>query len=178
MSEEAGRPLHWRLVLFAVLFAVVAWLCCTWGKGLFGMQPTMTGEQAIDRVEELIKDAAAQLPPASRLEYKSATDSFPCDDPTDLGPKGRIFVERDYWVRGLPPDHLDEHFHTLQRYWTDRGYEQTRFTTFPNLVGWKMVHTTPDGFRISLSTTGGGKSLYLRSQSPCVWPDGTPEPEF
>ncbi|MGH3729810.1 MAG: hypothetical protein ACRDTU_13840 [Micromonosporaceae bacterium] len=138
------------------------------------MQPTITKQEAIDRVETLIEQAVAQLPDAARLESSRKEDAFPCDDHADGVPEGRAFVERDYWIRNLPKPY-EPYFDTLEEYWTDRGYPQIRFDK--RGLWWTMVHDPKDGFLISLKTTGDGEQLYIRSQSPCVWPNGTPEPE-
>lgn len=139
-----------------------------------GMQPTITGREAIARVETLIEQAVAQLPADARLEASRREDDFGCSDPDDGGPLGRIFVERDYWIRDLPTPY-DPYFETLEEYWIDRGYRKARFNKRDKW--WTMVYEDDDGFYIALRTTGSGEQLYIRSQSPCVWPNGTPEPE-
>jgi hypothetical protein len=138
------------------------------------MQPTMTRQQAIDRVEALIDQAVAQLPDKARSEVSDKTDSLPCDAPDDGGPEGRVIIEYDYWIRELPTPY-EPYFDMLERYWLDRDYRQVRFDKRDGW--WTMVHEDREGFFVYLSTTGDGKQLYLGSQSPCVWPDGTPEPE-
>jgi hypothetical protein len=133
--QEQRKPMPWLVIAIVTAVMLGGWTWFTWGKDSIGVRPTMTQQQAIDRVEKLIKEAVAQLPATARLEISRREDDFDCDDPTDGGPKGRIFVERDYWIRGLPVNRYEKQFDTLQRYWTDKGYEQVRFTTHPNVNG-------------------------------------------
>lgn len=139
------------------------------------MQPTMTAEEAVKRVEDHIREAVARLPSYARLEIAHQTDTLPCGAPSDGDePEGRIIVEHRYWIRGLPSGGYPRYFDTVQRYWEDRGYRQVRYEKQDPYR--EMVYTDAEEFRLRLATSGDGTRLTIRSQSPCIWPHGTPEP--
>lgn len=166
-----------RLAIAAAALAVFAacgWF--TWGKGYYqAMQPTITRQQAIDRVEQLIQQTVAQLPPDARLDPLGRSSGSPCDDPTDGGPKGRVFVESTYWVKDLPRENYPQYLDTVERYWADRGYRLIR-DTMHGPIDRSIVYSDAEGFRIVLETNDDGKAISVSSQSPCVWPNGAPDP--
>lgn len=174
MSKITGSATRGRGLTAAIALLVGMTLTACGDEEEPWMQPTMTRQEAIDRVETRIQQAVAQLPGEAKLELSDKTDSLPCDDPDDGGPAGRIIIEHDYWIRGLPKPY-EQYFETLEQYWSERGYRKGRFTKRGEW--WTMVYEDPDGFYVSLKTTGDGKELFIRSQSPCVWPNGTLAPE-
>ncbi len=109
---------------------------------------TLTEQHAWERVDQHIADAVAALPVTPRLEAIPPNLAIPCDDPSDLGPQGRVSVAKVYWLRELP-------------------------TCADPRCSWK---TTRDAFRMSLQTNVRGE-LTISATSPCVWPQGTPPPE-
>ncbi|ROT34015.1 hypothetical protein [Micromonospora sp. HM5-17] len=161
-----------------VLLAVVAGLALTGCQEERGMQPTITAEQAAQRVEELLQEAYGQLPPGAELETFDE-GPLPCDDPTDGGPAGRVYYEKRYQVifpAGWP---ADQALPRLAEYWGQRGYrtiDDLRDHPDPRLV----VERPDDGFRAIISVwnrDSGAIDIYLTGSSPCVWEHGTPDPQ-
>ncbi|MGH3716052.1 MAG: hypothetical protein ACRDT4_21705 [Micromonosporaceae bacterium] len=171
LRERVRRAGCWRVV--AVLVVPMVMLVGCTGRGA-GMQPTETVAEASERVEALLKEAIAQLPAAAMIEDPQQADGLPCDDPTDGGPRGRVIVEYDYAIAGLASEDYPRHFDTLQTYWEDRGYRKIEF--YKDGPHWWLKYTDSDGYRIILGTGFDGSNLWIRSSSPCVWPNGTPEP--
>lgn len=136
------------------------------------MPPIMTAEEAAQRVEALVRDAAVRLPSGARLEAAHRTDSLPCDAPTDGGPQGRVMIEHRYWIRGLSSEDHPCCFDLLQRYWGGLGYRQLRDDRHDPYR--EMVYTDPEEFRLRLATSADGTHLSIRAQSPCVWPQSGP----
>ncbi len=139
------------------------------------MQPTETRKEAAEHVERLLKDAIAQLPGRVQTEVGLRVDTLPCDDPTDGGPLGRVIVEHDYDIHGLADKDYPEQFEILKRYWEDRGYRRLLFEKDGKSL--LMKYTDSAEYRIVLGTSFDGSSLWVRASSPCIWPNGTPEPE-
>lgn len=144
---------------------------------------TMDERQATERVDQLIADAVAALPVRPRLTPLAA-NTTQCDDPTDLGPKGRIQVARSYWLDDLPADQdRAVYFDAAHDYWTTHGYrvlEDGRGRTVrdrdtgevrPAPMLW--VERDEDAFRLNLYGNAGGE-LSLGANSPCIWPTGVP----
>ena len=140
------------------------------------MQPTMTGAQAAVRVEEILQETFRQLPPGAQLRPYGGAGTLPCDDPTDGGPPGRVFVEQQYEVAHEPSWPVDEALPRLASHWEQRGYEvvkDLRAERDPQLAV-----EYPDGFRVGIEVYRRGDSfadVYLVGSSVCVWERGTPE---
>jgi hypothetical protein len=130
------------------------------------MAATTRQRQAVQTAEEHIRAALAALdpPPRLRLEHDMVQR---CDDPTDGGPPGRVFVSRRYWLIGADRGAFD----VLARFWAGGDYqviEDKRSTTYPYL----WVEHRGDGYRVGLDANATG-DLLLGASSPCFWP--TPE---
>jgi hypothetical protein len=124
---------------------------------------TVREEQALEAAERHIRAAAAALdpPPQLRLESDRVQE---CDDPTDGGPPGRVFVARRYWLVGADRSAFD----TLAGYWSGAGYrvfEDRRESAYPFL----WVQHEGDGFRVGIDANAAG-DLLLGASSPCFWP--------
>jgi len=161
-----------RLISLIAALAV-ATTGCTGGN----MKPTMTKEEALARVQELINDTVAIIEPKPRLDV----------DPTTLKPyrcigfvgddwDGRIYVSRAYYLRGIPRDKakLAEISQKVVRHWQQRGHVIEGVSKNGlNIAG----RSKPDGFILSLSWTAGDV-LMIGATSHCIWPNGTPEPSW
>ncbi|KWX05161.1 hypothetical protein TH66_04955 [Carbonactinospora thermoautotrophica] len=135
----------------------------------------MNQQQADQRAEEHIQRAvAAVFTPPPRLERKLFLTSE-CDDPTDLGPKGRVQVSRSYWLRDLPKERNREYFDKIHEYWTHNGYRVLQDDRAdPNNPALYVEHND-DAFRMTLYSSIQG-DLFLGATSPCIWPTGEPTP--
>jgi hypothetical protein len=137
------------------------------------MKNTITEEEATQRAEDYVRQAMEALPPEARLEVLSGTSSGPCDDPTDNGPRGRVTVGNIYWVRGLPAESNPQYFDSMVRWWTDHDF--AILTDKRPQSNYVWVENKRDGFRMAFRDNPKGE-LALGADSPCVWPNGTPEP--
>ncbi|WP_189082672.1 hypothetical protein [Mangrovihabitans endophyticus] len=143
------------------------------------MQPTETPAQAASTVDELVHQAATALPAGASLKFNDGGDNTPCDDPTDNGPAGRVFVEKRYQI--VAPDGAawttDQVKSGLVAYWQQQHYrpiDDRRADTIPTY----RVETT-DGYRLSIAAydRGDHHDFTLSGNSPCLWPNGTPDPQ-
>lgn len=146
---------------------------------------TLDQEQATARVEEHVARATDGLAAGAGapLELEIASElRTDCDDPTDLGPKGRIQVSRRYWLRGLAKDRNPEWFDTMHAHWTAAGYRVLEDGRDRAVEDTKTGVVSPapmlwveagDGFRCNLVSSVRG-DLSLVVTSPCVWPTGEP----
>lgn len=137
-----------------------------------GMKNTITEQQAIDKAEKYVEQAATALPVEVRLEVQAPTDSISCDDPTDNGPKGRVTVGNVYWVRGIAND--DRYFDAILEWW--EAHDFVVLDDSRPKSNWISVENRKDGFRMAFRDNPKGE-LLLGVDSPCVWPNGTPSPE-
>lgn len=166
--------------LLAVVLGSVALLVAGCGvvaiRDGSGDMRTLSQQQASARVEEHITDAVAALPVAPRLEkLQPSLGPVPCDDPSDLGPLGRVSVSETYWMRGLDFDRAQEWFAAMHAYWVSHDFrvlaDQRDDVVAPAL----FVEHNGDAFRMSMQTSVEG-DFSISATSPCVWPDGTPPP--
>lgn len=138
-------------------------------------KPTVTQEQADQRVEELIQAATAGVDPKLRLEREidPPGDLMHCLDPSDGGSEERIQVSRKYWLRDLPADEKSNVARQILAHWKSQGYTIDRAagleTGEPNIFGW----TKPNEFSFSVQTTSDGE-MSIGTTSPCIWQSGTP----
>ncbi|MFL6140673.1 MAG: hypothetical protein ACJ72N_02235 [Labedaea sp.] len=140
------------------------------------MKNTITQQQASERAERYIREAVAGLIPPARLEVLSSFDDSPCDDPTDNGPKGRVIASRGYWLNDISPDQHSAYVDDLVRWWSEHNFTVLTDNRPGNVYVW--AENRNDGFRMAIQQTEiGPKRLSLGATSPCVWPNGTPEPQ-
>lgn len=148
------------------------------GKKEDTMQPTISAGQASARIDAVIDEAKQQLPPGTELKPHSAPRNLPCDDPTDGGPAGRIFVEKQYEVKLPAGAPADQTMIRLAGYWQQKSYRI--HDDGRNLPDPRLAVETPDGYRAILKLFVRGPGLtdvYLTGSSPCVWEFGTPNPQ-
>ena len=162
-----------RLVVMAVV-AVVLLVGCSEEKG---MQPTITGAQALARAERLAAQSLAALPAGATFK-RGVNGSIPCDSPTDNGPEGRVFAETRYEVDYPPGWPAKDAQATLTAYWSAQRYKIKVAADDALLT--QIIATDPDGYQVALSVyhrDGGRVGLEVIADSPCVWENGTPDPE-
>lgn len=165
--------------LIAVPLYVVALAACSVlpgdGGGKHMEKSTMTKQQAIARAEQIIKNTAVAVRPAPRLErYQSVVEETSCVDPTDGGSPDRTVINRRYLLR-VPPDRNGDVVRQVKAYWDSIGVKYSSEVSLdaanPVITG----YTQPDEFLVSLFANAG-KDIYIGTASPCIWPNGTPEP--
>jgi hypothetical protein len=144
------------------------------------LRPAESQAQAVQRVEQLVQEAFAQLPPGATMKVNLNTDAMPCDDPTDGGPAGRIFAERRYFI--VPPStgtwpKAAEAVPALVGFWQEQGYKVR--SDGRNDPEPRYMVETADGYRVTAATWNRGDhlDLSLGATSPCVWENGTPNPQ-
>jgi hypothetical protein len=147
------------------------------GKGGTGVQTTMTGAQAKQRTEQLIQQAAAQLPPGAQLKPTGTTKFAACDDPTDGGPQGRVFAELHYDVIYPQPNMLQQAIPQLATYWQSQGYRIKKDMRDNREFARLGVEDPADEFYVEIVVyhrNGGQIDAQLVGSSPCIWENGTP----
>lgn len=154
------------------MLAVAALLLTSCGTES-GMRPTITVAQAEQRVEDYFRQALAVLPEKARPEA-GLIDTYDCDDPTDNGPKGRKIASVDYQILDLPPDDYPDYVNQLERWWREHNFRILDDERPKRESIW--VENKNDGFRMRVKTNDVGE-LFMIASSPCVWENGTPEPE-
>ncbi|MEW9527738.1 hypothetical protein [Microbispora sp. NPDC049125] len=132
--------------------------------------PTITESRALVRVEQLIRDTAADLRPVPTLELIPfmATPSRCPDHPA--GYDAELVVTRAYWLNGIDAGHMMAVAQQVRASWERQGHVLTATGDLaaghPDLAG----QTRPDGFVLALVWAEGDR-LYLAATSPCVRPD-------
>jgi len=162
------------IVLIAVLVIMITG--CTGGS----MKPianksTMTKDEALSRVNELINDSVSIIEPKPTLELDPTTLTlYHCLGQVGDNQDGRIYVSRAYYLRGIPKDKdtLADVARRVRRHWEQRGH----FIQGVSRNGLNIAaRSRPDDFILALSWTPGDV-LMIEVSSVCVWPNGTPEP--
>jgi hypothetical protein len=174
---KGGRGITaWRVSATAVVtLAVMVLSGCSSGSSV-NNHPTMTQQQAANRVEHVLQSTAAVLTPRPHLELNQPLSVVgPCLDPADGGSENRVIVPRSYWLRGISPQDNASIGMQVLDFWKKQGYLIAHThgvgTDQPDITG----RTRPDDFLISLEWSADG-SLSIGATSPCIWPKGTPPP--
>ena len=139
------------------------------------MKPTMSKDEALARIHELIDDTVSVIDPTPRLELDPTTLTvYRCLGFVGDNSDGRIYVTRAYYLRGIPQDKnkLVDIARQVRRHWEQRGHV-IEGTSRDGLV--ISARSRPDDFILSLSWTAGDV-LMIGATSHCIWPNGTPEP--
>jgi hypothetical protein len=170
--QHGSRKIIRRAILaVAVLVTIAACGDGNTGSGA-GMHPTITAEQAKQRVVDYAMQAIAVLPPQPAAgKWNDGVD--PCDDPTDNGPKGRVIPFVEYKISGLSSALQNHYFDLLRAWWTSHNFRILVDQRPKDFYLW--VENNADGFRMTAQANDLG-DLYLSSTAPCVWPNGTPAP--
>jgi hypothetical protein len=137
------------------------------------MRNTITAGEAQRLVDVYVHEAMSAFPANARLE-KQYERVYDCSDPTDNGPRGRVIAGISYWIRDLPKDQNETYFNTVLQYWTQHGWRVLTDSRPDDNYIW--VERNADGFRMSIQASIKG-DLSIGTASPCVWPNGTPEPK-
>jgi hypothetical protein len=131
---------------------------------------TITTQDALNGVEDYVHRALAVFPRGARLEALSNSEAHDCDDPTDNGPKGRVFASNIYWVRGIADVDPNTYLGELRRWWSEQGFSVvTDAWQKANVI---TLENKQNGFRMSF--THNAADPAIGASSPCVWPNGKP----
>lgn len=142
----------------------------------FVNKPTITQEQALDRIEQIIKETVKAIEPKPKLElYRPSLNVNMCVDPTDGGSENRVIVARAYYLNGITQDQVGNVARQVRQHWEQQGHQITVVTPDGLDISGR---SRPDDFILSLTPTGDANApiLNLGVTSPCIWPNGTPEP--
>lgn len=137
------------------------------------MNPTITEQQAREKVEQYIQGAVSALPGSAQRKLFTQNRSE-CTDPTDDGPQGRFEISATYEVTGLEPAKFSEHFDAVVQWWS--AHEFKVLTDSRPKDQYVFARNNADAFDMSVQANDLGK-FYVGATSPCVWPNGTPEPQ-
>lgn len=171
----ANRRVDAVLVAAVVIMLAVAG-CLGKDKAL---QPTETSAQAAERLEELLREAIDQLPSDVTVDRRLRVNAVPCDAPSDGGPEGRVFAERNTEI--IPPTSgtwsVTEVLPILSEFWEQKGYKVITDDRSRNRHRYTVQ--LDNGYRLFIRTydRGGHYDVYLGASSPCVWEFGTPDPQ-
>lgn len=159
---------HFDSVLVCVLLVFLA--SCGQPSG-DTLHSTPSIEQANERVEKYLADAKEILPGTHEVQHRYEETAGVCDGGTD-GKSDMVLATRTIGFSGLSDDQLSSYFEKFKNWWPTHGYRVLKYT--PNY--YLRVERNTDGFRMTLKANDEGW-LFLTSTSPCVWPNGTPEPD-
>lgn len=158
------------LASLAIVFIFSGLAGCNSGAG---MEPTITLERANQRVEQYIDQARTSLPAGVELELQESFEDYPCTDPDDGGPEGRRIASRTFQVMGPAKTDIPQYFDAVLQWSKQNGFVVLKHEP-TNEYLW--MENRSDGFRVSLEANSKGE-LYVGATSPCVWPEGTPQPQ-
>ncbi|AUI63174.1 hypothetical protein B1H26_14560 [Amycolatopsis sp. BJA-103] len=137
------------------------------------MKPTITADQANQKVDDYLAQVREIFPANARYELTASEKRGPCLDPTDGGSGERVIATRTYQVHELPKENIPAYF-TAAKTWAANHSFRVLDNNPPNEYLW--LENNSDAFRMAVEANPLG-AMYITATSPCVWPDGTPIPE-
>lgn len=169
-----------------------AWLCLLVLLAVAGCDstpgPTITAEEARRRGNQLIQETLAVVPTELRFteeelpEFERESGSG-CTRPLEgSGFTGQVQIYVRYladrtWPPSTPlPEVARQFVAAVAGFWQERGYE---VSSSPGGDETEAVLDDDFALRAWYDTRPGEqpRAVYLSAQSPCVWPDGTPDPD-
>lgn len=136
-----------------------------------GMKNTITIQEANQRLDAYIQQATSAL--SASLELKGRDTDQPCDDPTDNGQRGRLIAGRSYRLTDTKTNSTASYFAKFKTWSTNNNFHLLAEKHNPEYL---WIEKRDDGFRLALQANDRGE-IYLDGSSPCVWRNGTPEPQ-
>ncbi|MGW2084868.1 hypothetical protein [Streptomyces sp. NPDC001880] len=139
----------------------------------------MKEQQAIDRAEEIIHQAAYDMSPKPTLERTGPETVGPCIARDDHGSDARLQVTLFYKLTGVPGSEAKNLVLQARDAWLKQGYKynssdkEDMSGPFP----WVSMRTEPDDFWMEgitgvLDRTKGEGLATLKVRSPCFLPPG------
>ncbi|WP_229070838.1 hypothetical protein [Actinoplanes sp. DH11] len=135
------------------------------------VQPAYDQATAINRVDQLIQQAATALTDGATITFSDGGDDSLCDGFIDSGPAGRVFVEKRYTV--VPPSGgtwpEEQVIPDLAAYWEQQHYRvHDDRRTEPDIPTY--IVETPDGYRVSVAGYNHNDhyDYTLSASSPCL----------
>jgi hypothetical protein len=154
-----------RLTLFLAAIITVVVAC----EGS-SMEPSMSLTEAQASLHKEIKDAAtASFPSGFTLEDRGPQPQK-CTDSVGK-PDGRENMGMLFWVNGADRANNNAYFDALKNWWTTHGWSPDT----DSRPGDMFMNATRDGYLMGLESTPDGR-LTIEGTTPCVWPNGTPQP--
>src|SRR5690625_1386331 len=86
-------------------------------SGCSYVTPTITQDEATEKVGEHADDTLAALPEGTELEERGGPSPSPCGDSSILGPQGRIAVGENFWIRGIPEEDNETALALMHDHW-------------------------------------------------------------
>ena len=83
-----------------------------------------------------------------------------------------MVANRSYQVLGLDPQEIPSYFGMLRTWWQANDF---RVLDDKPVNEFLWVENSTDSFQMTLKANSKG-GIFLLAGSPCVWPNGTPEP--
>lgn len=128
-------------------------------------EPTVTFEDAQQRVVALVDDTLTAALPNLRLSQPARVERQPCKDALGA-PSQDVYLhfERNFPIDGPQADQLVA---DTERTWRERGYAVKRDTFRQDVA---IRNATVDGYSMSLVVNRTTKQGHLGVSSPCVQP--------
>ncbi|MBB4684760.1 hypothetical protein [Amycolatopsis jiangsuensis] len=133
------------------------------------MESSLSFDQARTAALNEVHAAVAAVFPAG---YKLADDfvpQLPCTDVSDR-PTGQVHASVSFWVDSIDRTRNNAYFDALARWWTDNGWKLEVDDRPKDL----FMNARRDDYLMGMQATPEGR-LNIGVDSPCAWPDGTPE---
>ncbi|SDZ45491.1 hypothetical protein SAMN05421504_11814 [Amycolatopsis xylanica] len=170
MKRKSGK----RLAAIALAVALVVTGCDSGGNSPGGdMQPTITLVEAGRKVDEYAELARQAIGPDTKLGNPDKNYDFPCSNADGSPAKNRRDARVSYQIEGTSVEKIPVYFDAIRAFWARSGFEVNDEEAPNRYLGGV---NKANGFTMALKSNDLGE-VYLKVSSPCVWRNGTPEPD-
>jgi hypothetical protein len=135
---------------------------------------TVTGPEAITRLDGYLADAVAAVPEPARITRTKAeaADGSGCSKSSFAdNPSGQVVATVTYETSQLTPEVATQYLDALARLWEKKWGPVDRV---PDHVG---VQAGQDNYTLYGNYWPGTHSISVSANSGCIWVNGTPGPD-
>jgi hypothetical protein len=162
-----------RYIAAVAAVSTVMMLASCEGDAMDSDEPTITKLEASARlsryVQQIVQDT---LPKTVRLEDHGPVSELGCTDPVGK-PDGRLHVSASHWIRGIDPVTYNKHFDAIKGWWATNGWKIVN----DDRPGDMFINADNPVDQFGMSIQANDKNDFsMTVSSPCVWPNGTPQP--
>lgn len=160
----------------AAVVAVLTTIALTSCEGdvMDSNEPTITKSEASARLSQYVQQAVRDtLPEKARLENHGPVAELGCTDPAGKS-DGRLHVSSSHWIRDIDPISFNENFDAINGWWTAKGWKIVN----DDRPGDMFINADNPADQFGMSIQANDKNEFsMTVSSPCIWPNGTPQPK-
>lgn len=112
----------------------------------------------------------------AKLVDHDKQDGMSCEDNKTGADLGTIRTQQGARMTGLDPEDPDQYYSKLRKWWAANGFHVTSNNQHTSGHSFIIAENNSDRFAMTFHYNKNGE-YFLDISSPCVWRNGTPDPD-